>query len=252
MIPNEQLEALRLSWKPPRELSRALPRDVQLSVGGMLLMGLAFLLFLGAVFAYRAIQSAAARQAQRQAMLEQRGVDTEAVITRLWRRRDKERQPMVTYRFEHEGRVYEGSSSVSLRAWREMKEGEPLAVRYVASDPGVNQPRDRKASGTPSWLPLLVALSLAGTGAFLVYFLGRQKRLLSEGRPAPAIVTRYTSGQHGSKYAHYEFAAGRAVAKGATGVARGSPKIGDTLCVVYDPEKPRRNARYPMDLVKLR
>ncbi len=252
MIPNEQLEALRQEWKAPRELSRALPREVQLSVAGMLLMGLAFLLFLGAVAAYTAIQGAAIRQAQRQALMDRQGVNTEAVITRLWRRRDKERHPMVTYQFEHDGRIYEGSSGVSQRTWRQMKEGSPLAVRYVPSDPSMSQPRDWRQSGIPAWLPAAVGLGLACIGFFLVYWLGRQKRLLSDGRVAPAIVTRYSSGQHGSKYAHYEFAVGKTVAKGTVGVSRGKPKIGDTVCVVYDPEKPRRNARYPMDLVKLR
>ncbi len=252
MLPKEQLETLRQSWKPPRELSRALPREVQLTIGGILLMGLALLLFAGALAAYMAIQGAAVKQVRRQALLTQQGVTTQATITRLWRRNDKERQPMVTYRFEHSGRIYAASTSVSPKTWEQMREGSPLSVRYVPSDPDINHPEDWPASRIPAWLPMVVALCLAALGVFVFYWVGRQKRLLSEGRPAPAVVTRYTSGQHGSKYAHYEFAAGGTVAKGATGVSRGSPKIGDTVCVLYDPEKPRRNVCYPMSLVKLR
>ncbi len=252
MTSHERLEDLRQNWKAPRELSRALPREVQLAACGMALAVVGALLLAGAAAAYLALHAAALRGAQREARLDQQGVNTEATITRLWRRSGKERRTMVTYQFQHDGHIYEGSAGVPQKAWRGLREGEPLAVRYMAGDPAENEPRDWRKSPIPEWLPMTLAAVFAAIGALLFYWIGRQKRLLSEGRTAPGIVTHYTCGQHGSKWAHYEFAVGRAVSKGAAGVSKGSPKVGDTVCVVYEAENPRHNARYPMELVKLR
>jgi hypothetical protein len=248
---DERFEALRKDWKPPRELSRALPREVELTGAGIFLVVLAFLMFGGAVAAYLAIHNTAVKQAQRLALLDQQGVDTEATITRLWRRNDKERQPMVTYGFQLDGRFYEASTPAPMRIWRELRERTPLPVRYVPSDPAVSHPRDWNMKTTPAWLPVTIALLLAGVGGLILYILGRQKRLLSEGRPAPGIVTRELRGQHG-RVAQYEFSAGSKVLRGRSKVRRGAPKVGDTVCVIYDPERPRRNEMFPMELVKLR
>ncbi len=251
MFADERFEALRKDWKPPRELSRALPRDVDLAAGGIFLMLLAFLLFGGAVAAYLAIHNNAVKQAQRLAQLDQQGVNTEATITRLWRRNDKEQSPMVTYEFQLDGRFYEASVPAPQRVWRELRERTPLAVRYVPSDPALSHPRDWNMETTPAWFPPAMAAFLAAAGVLLIVMVGRQKRLLSEGRPAPGIVTRQQRSQHG-KIAYYEFAAGSKVVRGRSQARRGSLNVGDTVCVLYDPEHPRRNSIYPMQLVKLR
>jgi hypothetical protein len=104
----------------------------------------------------------------------------------------------------------------------------------------------------PIWVPFLVGSSLAAGGAVLVLILRRQLRLLSEGRPALAVVTRYSYAQHGAKNIHYEFPLlSGGMAKGRSGPIRRLPAIGATLCVIYDRENPRRNAPYPLEMARL-
>ena len=80
--------------------------------------------------------------------------------------------------------------------------------------------------------------------------LRKQMQLLTEGRPAPGIVTRHRRTKDGT-IIRYEFA----LLNGATAKGRGQtrrpPPIGSRICVLYDPENPRRNAPYPLYLVRL-
>jgi hypothetical protein len=123
-------------------------------------------------------------------------------------------------------------------------------VRYLPSDPAVNHPRGWQEKPMPVWIPYLVAAGLAVAGWLAMRGILSQKRLLAEGRPAPALVTRHTRTQHG-KTMHYEFVLlSGAIAKGRSGPARKPPAVGSTICVLYDPENPRRNAPYPLSLVK--
>ena len=76
-------------------------------------------------------------------------------------------------------------------------------------------------------------------------------RLLSEGRPSPALVTRHTQVK-GGKMMTYEFPLhGGGVGKGRGGTSRKPPAIGSAITIVYDRENPRRNAPYPLQMVKV-
>ncbi len=252
MTPGEELDRLRADWKPPRELVRALPREVQLSGRGIALATLAVLLIFGAFAGYLALNAAAIRDAREAAMLRDQGRNTEAIITRLWRDNDKSRQPWVSYRFPHDGRFYDGKAKAPLGIWRGLTDGSTLAVRFVPTRPELNHPAGWEPSGVPPWVAPVVGGLLAILAALLFFVIGRQKRLLSEGRPAPAAVTHYSRGQHGTQVAHYRFAAAKTIYKGKIGPVRKPPALGSTLCILYDPEKPRRNAAFPLELVKLR
>ncbi len=79
--------------------------------------------------------------------------------------------------------------------------------------------------------------------------------LLAEGRGALAQVTRSKKvrSQDGAHYVvYYEFRLmSGAVASGRYSSRRSPPSDGATICVVYDPERPSRSARYPLALVRL-
>jgi hypothetical protein len=102
--------------------------------------------------------------------------------------------------------------------------------------------------------PLLV-LPLAAVALLLVLLLRWERRLLEDGRPAPGVITRLgTPGEHG-RYVYYEFPQlSGARAAGRFGPVHGKrvPAIGSTIVVLYDPDNPNHNARYPLSLVKLR
>jgi hypothetical protein len=94
---------------------------------------------------------------------------------------------------------------------------------------------------------------LLGGGGLCLFAIQRQRRLLSEGRAAPALVTghhrhRTSHGTHRSMtYAFPLLSGGVASGKGRT--SNKPPAIGSVICVVYDPESPNRNTVYPLSLV---
>jgi len=131
-------------------------------------------------------------------------------------------------------------------------------VRFVPFRPALNYPADYIEKPLPLWLPYAVALALVGTSAGCLLPIRRSRWLLEEGRTAPALVTAHkvTRDSHGARMGiqfTYRFVQLSGVAvEGRSGPGRHPPEIGSTICVLYDPENPRRNAPYPLSLVRLR
>jgi hypothetical protein len=209
------------------------------------------MLWIGAPAAGIALGIVAGRQAEEHRLLAEQGADTDALVTRLWRDRGESRQPWVAYRFTSAGRAYEGRAKVSLRVWGKLQPGSRLPLRFLPSSPVLNYPLGREPKPMPPWIPYLVAVALAASGWLATLPVRSQRRLLEEGRPAPALVTRHTKADHG-KVAHYEFPLlSGSIAEGKSAASHKPPAIGSTIPVVYDPENPRQNAPYPFSLVRL-
>jgi hypothetical protein len=83
----------------------------------------------------------------------------------------------------------------------------------------------------------------------------RQRHLLEDGRPAPAVVTRLRTWrtQHGTRnIVYYQFALpDGAPCKGRSNVEGRSIPKDTVICILYDPDNPRRSAPYPLCTVKL-
>ena len=83
----------------------------------------------------------------------------------------------------------------------------------------------------------------------------RQRVLLSEGRPAAAVVTkvRKHQGPKGGSYREIFYEVPVLAGTKVTGkaVATSPADVGATLTVVYHPEQPKRNRPYPFSLVTL-
>jgi hypothetical protein len=248
----DEMAELQRKWTPPAELAGSGTREVRLSGRGIAAAVLAGLLILGGPVASIFLERLSGRQTAEQNQLSDEGKDVEARVTRLWRSADKESRPMVTYQFFTEGSMYRKSVKAPLRIWKGLMEGSPLVVRYWPPNPTRSHPRDWVETPMPLWLSLLIGSLLAGLGVWLVFTLRRQWSLLREGRPAPAVVTRYSYAQHGQKAIHYEFPLmGGSLEKGRSGPMRKLPAIGATLCVLYDRDNPRRNALYPLEMARL-
>lgn len=248
----QQLEEVRRKWTPPKELTGSVPREIRLSSGGYVVAVLAVLLILGGIGAGIALSAVGRREAAVQMKLAREGQEAEARVTRVWRASDKEHVPMVAYQFEVDGRQYGDNVKVPLRIWKLLAVGSPLAVRFLPADPLISHPLDWRKERMPVWAPFLVGSMFSGIGVGLVFLLKREAGLLSEGRPAPAIVTKYSHGQHGSKNVHYEFRLlSGSLAKGKSGPTRKLPAIGATICVLYDRDNPRRNRAYPFEMVRV-
>jgi hypothetical protein len=257
MNDEEMLQKAQEGWRPPEGLLGSLPRESTLTGAGRAVLVLAVVFFLVAVAAGIGLQTLARDRAQTASLLRQRGVTTQAVVTRLWRAGDKSRQPWVAYRFNANSLVYDAQRKLPLTTWKRLAAGSSLEVVYLPSKPELNYPSGNAEDTIPVWLPYLVAVILGSTGVLLLFAIRRERRLLEDGRAAPGIVTahRKRGGTHGSQgiEIRYKFA----MLSGSTGQGRSrsrrnAPAIGSTICVLYDPDHPSRNAPYPFSLVRPR
>jgi hypothetical protein len=87
-----------------------------------------------------------------------------------------------------------------------------------------------------------------------LFVIQRQRRLLADGRAAPALVTQHNRHRtsHGGTYRTlvYEFPLmSGGVASGKSHTSRTAPEVGSVICIIYDPDSPQRNTVYPMSLV---
>ncbi len=246
----EQLAEMLRTWKQPKELAGPLPRPVRLAAQGRVLAVASAILFIIGAVAGVATGLQASAEAQLQQRLRKEGVTADAVITRLWQIRGRHNTlDKVSYQFNFNGTIYGGVSSAPRKIWRELRTGSNLPIAFLPSAPGVSQPNGWPNPPTPMWLPFLVGILLPGLGVLLLAPILQQRRLLAEGRAAPAIVTGVGRPRN-RVLVDYAFAlpAG-AVIQGKRGQPRNYPNIGDTICVLYDPADPRRSAPFPLPLV---
>jgi hypothetical protein len=239
-------------WKPPAELSGGAWRETRLTGAGIGVAILAALLFAGSLAAGFGLSRLRARQAAEQVALRETGVEARAVVTRHWRTGGKDDIPKIGYSFECQGQRCSGTAKTPHRIWQTLAVGDSIPVRFVPSNPLLNHPADWEFEVMPGWVPGVLAAALTLPGLLIVFLIRRQTRLLADGRPALATITGYRRVQHGRKMLKYEFKTlDGAVVKGHGGQTRRPPAIGSTLTVLYDRDNPKRNAPYPLELVRI-
>src|SRR4051812_36351703 len=107
---NEEMAGIVRKRKASRELTRSLPRDVRLTKGGVVVTMPAAAFLMGPLVAAVGLGSKVAKENADRRLLDAQGEEANAVITRLWRRTDKEHAPMVAYEFTYKGGVYRHST----------------------------------------------------------------------------------------------------------------------------------------------
>ncbi len=253
-----ELLDLQRKWSAPSELGFSRPRPVKYTPAGRIVLGFACLTVVGALAAGICLGQVAFRDAANSHRLKQEGVVAEGLVTRLWTTRGESSQTWMAYRFVARERNYDARVKLPSRIWNNLKPGAAIPIRYVPSDPGLNCPSFVTRQDLPIWLPFAIGFVIAAGAAAMALVTRRQVRLLAEGRAAPALVTRLSDkvrsphgGDHGQKF-YYEFAIlSGAIAKGHSGPTRRPPEVGSTLCVLYDPDNPAKNAPYPLSLVRV-
>jgi len=249
----ERLSELQRTFVAPSPLSYSRPRAVQLKPAGRALVGIAVLLFALSIAATFALFAQAQRQSRdRQALLDS-GVTTTGVVARLWTSGDNKRR--VQYQFVVDGRLYQGDARISSARRNTLEVGRPIAVRYVPADPDVNDLGGTPRSSMPIWMPFLVGTTIVAAGLVCLLAVNYQRQLLSDGRPAPAIVTgikrRHTShgGTHRSMSYQFPMLSG-IIASGRASASRKPAAVGSVICIIYDPDRPSRSMVYPFGLVR--
>jgi hypothetical protein len=238
-------------WEPPDGLGYSRMREIRLTGGGIALLALAMLLGLGGVVAGIALHRQAARETETAILLDAQGVRAEATVTRVWKSGGKSPQGWASYQFTHGGAIYEKRLKPPRNVWGRLREGDTLPIRFLPSDPSVNHPEDWSDRPMPPWLPYLIAALLIVTGGLLAAVVQRQTRLLAEGQPALGVIVRHKRADHGQTALYYEFRQlSGAVAQGRS-VKKTAIPIGEQVCIIYNPDNPKRNAMYPLPLVRL-
>ena len=106
----------------------------------------------------------------------------------------------------------------------------------------------------PSWISILAAAGLFAVALILSIILANHRRLLAEGRPAPAIVTRISnSPEHGKKIVHYVFLnMGNTLIDGKSSPQSRPPAVGSVLNIIYEPDRENCSSIYPVSLVRIK
>jgi hypothetical protein len=240
-------------FSPPAGLPRSAPRDVRLTGGGRVLMGLAWLLAAAAIVAGGLLYREASRQYTVSAAIDQRGVTTTAVIDRVWRKTDDGKPAFASFHFDAAGTRIAGETRMHLDAWRELRAGSIVRVRYLQEDPSRLRLDGARVKRLPFAIPYVVSGVLASIALLCAFAISHQRWLLMEGRLAPAVVTAITTHKESHGHSHcritYEFPLlGGGVGSGKAGAPKGSA-VGATIAVLYDPNKPGRSHPYPFSLV---
>jgi hypothetical protein len=246
----------RQTFSLPPELERSAPRDVGLTAGGRVLIVAAWLLAAAAFVGGVALYLEAERQSQAASDFDQRSVTASAVVDRLWRKNSDEDKPaFAAFHFDANGVLVSGESRLPLRQWRRLSTGSTVPLRYLPENPSRFVLAGQRRGGMPFAVPYVISALLAALAIGCFAAVQWQRRLLSEGRSARAVVTavRKHKGSHGTSHREivYEFrvlAGTTATGKAAAGKAHG---VGSKISVVYDPERPKRNRPYPFSLVTL-
>ena len=241
--------AIPENWTPPRELTRALPRETQLTARGKFMLIMAWIFLIAAAPLYVWMRNGIVQKSAGNEVLRTQGQEANGEITRLWRR-DRGRQGMVGYAFTVNGVRLRGESPVPASQWDRIQKVGFIPIRYLPSNPAVNHPAAWEAATDPTWLPLVFPAIMIGGAGFLFWNLHRQSQLTAEGTPAAGVVTRCFRIKNGW-VVRYRFR----VKDGTTanGRDRTYRKIdaGAAVCVLYRAENPRRNQLYPGCMYKV-
>ena len=231
------------SWTPPRELSRALPREVRLKGRGIFKAAVAVVLLLAAIPLYLFLQNQHAQQAARVERLRVEGREAQGEIARLWHE-GKSSTPMLEYAFSADGVRFHGQSSVPARLWDGLRKAGFLPVRFLPADPNINHPAAWEESpDPPAWVAFVVPAMLVAGGLVILFVLRRQAAVVAEGLPAPGVITGCNRVKGGWMVRYRFRAKDGAIAKGSCQTHK--MEIGATVCVLYLQQNPRRNVMYP-------
>jgi len=238
-------------WEPPEGLNRSLPRPVRLSAQGKVFVVLGAI-FLIAGIGFGLMMARQVRQdAEREQLLNEKGVEATGTVIRAWRSSDKSRTPMVSYHFPVNGMELGGQSSMQTEAWRGIQVGGALTIRYLPEDPRVNRPAQGAGGPMQAWVPWMAGLMFIFPAFLFRWMIRGETRLLAEGSPAAGVVTQVTRRKKLIVYYHFQLPTGEEM-HGKSSVGGGLvPKTGEQVCVLYNPDNPRRNAVYPLETVRL-
>jgi hypothetical protein len=238
----------------PPELAGAVPRDVRLTAGGLVVAALAVAVAVGALVAAIVMSVVYMRASDERRLRERDGVAADAVVVQVVEKRGDGPHRVVTYRYDVNGGSYTGRTALRNSDHRVLSIGAPVRIGLVPSQPERSWVIGYEPTGFPLWVIPLTVSSLLVAAIGLAWSVRRQWTLLSEGRAARARVTalKKVSSDKGKRYrVTYEFQTlSGALQRSRCDVGKTPPAIGATIPVVYHRDRPEWSATYPMQLVR--
>ena len=239
----------------PAELLRSAPRHVERTAAGKALAALMVFLIAGAHVAGVLLYLAATADAEWWEKVRREAVATQGEVVQVRRTGGKNPRRVVTYRYEAGGEWRSGQARFRIRESRSLEAGSRVPVWYAASTPELSWVPGHEPRRLPFFLVLLVPASLVAGALGIAYALRQQRKFLAEGRAAVAHVTRSERKQHKRTFyrVHYVFTllSGAGCSGHYDVTTKSPPSEGWRLIVLYDSETPRRQARYPLSLVRV-
>ena len=249
-------ESARNSSAIPAALLRPTPRDVRLNVSGSMLAIVCLALAIGGLWAGVESYRLAKRSDRHVARFASEAVTVQARVVRTRQRGDNNRRTTVDYEYAVGNTSYEGTATVGGPRQERYVTGSNVEVTYLASEPAASWMDGRTPSRRPVWPAFAIPAAALLSGAILLWVIGVQKNLLSNGRSTGAVVTKAEKkrSDHGTTWqVEYKWT----LLSGATRTGKyhhggkHPPLVGSMIPIVYDRDQPSRNRRYPLSLVRV-
>lgn len=253
MDQRRKLEETGREWRPPTELRNSPPREVVLTIAGKIIVATSIAIALAGVIIGTAVYAGLSQEQKTRDLLARSGIATDAVTAGSWISSGNDRHYWTEYRYQANGRTYSGRIQSDHETWLHLQKSRIVRVRYLPEAPERHIAVSFQPGTPPPWIALGIAPAALAQALVLFWLVARQRRLLAEGAPAPAMVTRLARSDHGKKIAHYVFLeSSRILIKGKSGPQKNPPPVDSIITVLYQPDRAKRNSPYPVPLVKLR
>lgn len=235
-------------WRPPHELNRSRPRDVEITGSGRVVAFIAAMMLFGAIALPALMITIDRRMMADAAALRDHGREVQAEVVHL-RRANKDRDGYVEYRYTVDGATQDAERRVPPGVWQTLRLGGTLEIRYLPEKPAVSLPRDWSQSPLPTAIPVVMGILFVGIALVFVGLLRTERQLVVDGLATPGIVTSFR--RVGRTFAFtYQFQTpdGHLHTRDWRGYQ--ILAVGDVICVLYRQDAPQRSCPYPGKLYR--
>lgn len=233
------------------EINALIPRRVQISPDQPKLLLWSLLAFLVAAAIWFGFYSYYSRQVLQREALRSVGTQLIAEITRL---PSSKSHTYVRYSFRIGPRWYGGEAALPDRRI-EVKVGQPIAIRYLPTDPSINHPSDWEWSLGSDIVPFVAFLLASGLGfvpaiVFPVTLI-RVRTLARRGLVVEGKVTACAP-NHSKFNIDYEFRTNENIlVEGTNEYSDEEYELGSSVRIIYLRSHPKRNACYPLSAFRI-
>jgi hypothetical protein len=241
------------AWEAPPELTGPLPRKVQWTKRGKInLYTAGFVVVVGLLIVLAVFGNVLGDH-----QLQTEAKETQGSVTRKWTQSSKSNTiyHYVGYSFVVGGRTFWGESHVPNSKWQTLSVGSPLGVRYVPSYP-LNSRADIafESPPMPYWVVLAVFVVWLLFIWLSLYDVRKDRALLQNGQAVAGLILTDNRGKRIPRYGWvtgYEFQLPDGSMRKGTVQRDRTWEKGQTVCILYDPNRPRRSGIYPLRMTEI-